>query len=130
MDLGLGGKVALVAAASRGLGRAVAEELAREGVHLVICARGAAVLSEAAARIRELTGARVSEVVADLSEAEGVARVARCALEDYGRVDVLVTNGGVRPPARSRAIRRRRGTRPFARISTASWSLREQCCPA
>ena len=98
MDLGLGGKVALVAAASRGLGRAVAEELAREGVHLVICARGAAVLSEAAARIRELTGARVSEVVADLSEAEGVARVARCALEDYGRVDVLVTNGGG-PPA-------------------------------
>ncbi len=98
MDLGLTGKVALVAAASRGLGRAVAEELAREGAHLVICARGAEALQETASAIRSSTGARVAEVVADLSTPEGVAKVASCALDDFGRVDILVTNAGG-PPA-------------------------------
>ena len=98
MDLGLRGKIALVAAASRGLGRASAEELAREGANLVICARGAEALSETARAIRAETGVKVSEVVADLSEASGVAKVAECALADFGRVDVLVTNGGG-PPA-------------------------------
>ena len=98
MDFGLAGKVALVAAASRGLGRAVAEELAREGANLVICARGAEALGETAAAIRAAWGVKVSEVVADLSDPAGVARVAECALADFGRVDILVTNAGG-PPA-------------------------------
>ena len=98
MDLGLRGKVALVAAASRGLGRAVAEELAREGMDLLICARGADALRETADAIRAASGVRVVDVVADLSEAAGVARVAERALAEFGRVDVLVTNGGG-PPA-------------------------------
>ncbi|MEP7000959.1 MAG: SDR family oxidoreductase [bacterium] len=98
MDLGLGGKIALVAAASRGLGRAVAEELAREGAHLVICARGAEVLRDTAESIRAATGSRVVDVVADLSLPADVARVAERALSEFGRVDVLVTNGGG-PPA-------------------------------
>ena len=98
MDLGLSGKVALVAAASRGLGRAVAEELAREGAHLVICARGADALRETAACIRAATGARVVEVAADLSSMPDIARVAERAHAEFGRVDVLVTNGGG-PPA-------------------------------
>ena len=98
MDLGLGGKVALVAAASRGLGRAVAEELAAEGANLVICARGADALRETAAAIRAATGVKVAEVVADLSDPAGVARVTECALADFGRVDILVTNSGG-PPA-------------------------------
>ena len=98
MDLGLRGKIALVAAASRGLGRAVAEELAREGTHLLICARGATALRETAESIRASTGARVVDVVADLSDSADVARVAERALAEFGRVDVLVTNGGG-PPA-------------------------------
>jgi len=98
MDLGLGGKIALVAAASRGLGRAVAEELAREGAQLIICARGEDALRETAESIREATGTRVVDVVADLSNPADVARVAERALAEFGRVDVLVTNGGG-PPA-------------------------------
>ena len=98
MDLGLSGKVALVAAASRGLGRAVAEELAREGAHLVICARGADALGETAASIRAATGVCVVEVVADLSSTADIARVSERAHAEFGRVDVLVTNGGG-PPA-------------------------------
>ena len=109
MDLGLTGKIALVAAASRGLGRAVAEELAREGAHLLICARGADALRETAESIRAATGVRVVDVVADLSNPVDVARVAERASAEFGRVDVLVTNGGG-PPAG-----------PFENHSAGAW---------
>jgi 3-oxoacyl-[acyl-carrier protein] reductase len=98
MHLGLKNKVALVAASSRGLGRAVAEELAREGAALVLCARGDGALRETAAAIRAETGARVIDVVADVGEPAGVARVLDAAMVEFGRVDVLVTNAGG-PPA-------------------------------
>jgi 3-oxoacyl-[acyl-carrier protein] reductase len=97
MDLGLKDRTALVAASSKGLGRAVAEELATEGANLVMCARGAAELSEAAEAMR-WHGVRVVEVVADLSKPEDVARVTDAALGAFGGVDVLVTNTGG-PPA-------------------------------
>ena len=109
MKLGLEGKIALVAAASRGLGRAVAEELAREGTHLVLCARGADALRETAESIRAETGVTVVEVVADLGEPEGVARVTQQALTEFGRVEILVTNAGG-PPAG-----------PFETHSAAVW---------
>ena len=98
MDLGLRGKVALVAAASRGLGRAIALELAQEGADLLICARGADALDSARAMIAQQTGVKVHAVVADLSWREDVALVAARAAETYGQVDVLVTNAGG-PPA-------------------------------
>ncbi len=98
MDLGLTGKVALVAASSRGLGRAVADELAREGAHLVMCARDERVLIDAADAIRAATGVHVEAVPADLSKPADVARVAEHAMRAFERIDVLVTNGGG-PPA-------------------------------
>lgn len=97
MDLGLGGKVALVAASSRGLGRAVAEELAREGARVVVCARGDAALHETAAAIRAL-GAEVEAIVGDVSNPADVVRIVESATRAFGRIDVLVTNGGG-PPA-------------------------------
>lgn len=98
MDLGLTGKVALVAASSRGLGRAVAEELAREGAHLVLCARGGELLRGTADAIRAHTGVRVEAVEADIGEESDRARVLERAMAEFGRVDVLVTNSGG-PPA-------------------------------
>ncbi len=98
MDFGLAGKVALVAASSRGLGRAVAGELAAEGAHLVLCARGELELASTAESIRGTTGVDVLAVPADLSDAGDVARLADRALERFGRVDVLVNNAGG-PPA-------------------------------
>ena len=98
MDLGIRGRAALVAASSRGLGRAVAEELAAEGCDLVMCARGADALEEAAAAIREASGVRVLAVPADLSDPAQVAAVAEAAHDAYGRIDILVTNTGG-PPA-------------------------------
>lgn len=97
MDLGLRGRVALVAAASRGLGRAIAEELASEGASLVLCARGGERLGEARAAIAA-RGVEVHAVVADLATTDGVQRVVQEALGHFGRVDVLVTNAGG-PPA-------------------------------
>jgi 3-oxoacyl-[acyl-carrier protein] reductase len=98
VDLGLDNKVALVAAASRGLGRATAMELAREGARLVICARGAEALEAARDSIARETGADVRAVVADLSQLADIGRVTAEAVDAFGRVDVLVTNAGG-PPA-------------------------------
>jgi len=97
MDLGLDDRVALVGASSRGLGRAVARELAAEGCDLVVNARGEEQLAETADRLRSETDARVLAVPADLSEGEGARRVVDRALEAFGRVDVLVTNAGGPP---------------------------------
>ena len=98
MDLGIRGKVALVAASSRGLGRASAEALAAEGVDLVLCARGEDALRASAADIRRTAGVRVVEVVADVATQAGIDAVLRAAEREFGRVDILVTNGGG-PPA-------------------------------
>ena len=98
MDLGIAGKVALVAASSRGLGRAVAEELGAAGVDLVLCARGEAALRETASAIRTSAKVRVVDVVADVASPDDVNRVAAVAQREFGRVDILVTNSGG-PPA-------------------------------
>jgi 3-oxoacyl-[acyl-carrier protein] reductase len=100
MDLGLHGRVALVAGASRGLGRAVAEELAAEGMELVLCARGDVALNQAADAIGAASGRRVVACPANLSEPGEAERVVQTALDTFGRVDVLVTNTGGPPPGR------------------------------
>jgi 3-oxoacyl-[acyl-carrier protein] reductase len=97
MDLALGGKVALVCGSSRGLGRAIAEELAAEGAALALCARGEEELQAAARQIASRFGVKVTAVAADLSRAEEARRVAAAAIEGHGRVDVLVTNAGGPP---------------------------------
>lgn len=94
MDTGLAGKVALVAASSRGLGRGIAEAFASEGMSLVLCARGEEALEAAREAIANRAGVPVHAVTADVSETAGIERVTRSALERYGRVDVLVTNAG------------------------------------
>jgi 3-oxoacyl-[acyl-carrier protein] reductase len=109
MNLGLNGKIALVAAASRGLGRAVAEELAAEGCSLVLCARGAEALNETRDHIEATAGTAVIALPADVGIAADVARVVNAGLERFGRIDVLVTNAGG-PPAG-----------PFESLSQDQW---------
>ena len=93
MDLHLRGKAALVTGSSRGLGRAIAIELAHEGCHICLCARGAEALEAAAAEIRAL-GARVVAVAVDITTAEGMQQVVDAALRDFGGIDILVNNAG------------------------------------
>jgi 3-oxoacyl-[acyl-carrier protein] reductase len=97
LDLGIRGKVALVSASSRGLGRAIAEELAAEGVNLVVCARGQEALRKTADDIRKRSGVEVVDVAADVSDPAGLERVVAAAFEKFGKVDILVTNSGGPP---------------------------------
>jgi 3-oxoacyl-[acyl-carrier protein] reductase len=97
MDLELKGKAALVCAASRGLGFAVANELALEGADVLLCARGADALERARSDIASRSRAAVHAVAADLSTESGIDAVARAGLERLGRVDILVNNAGGPP---------------------------------
>jgi len=93
MDLGIRGKTALVCAASKGLGRGCAFSLAREGVNLVITARGREALEATAAEIRKACGVKVTAVAGDITTDEG----RRAALAACPAPDILVNNAGGPP---------------------------------
>ena len=97
MELGLKNKVAFVAASSEGLGKNVALELAKEGAHVIICGRNVETLKIAEGEIKAL-GSRALSLTGDLSIAKDRTRMIDAALEEFGRVDILVTNSGG-PPA-------------------------------
>jgi 3-oxoacyl-[acyl-carrier protein] reductase len=94
MELGIAGKVAAVAASSQGLGLACAMELAREGAKLAICSRSRERIDEAARKVREETGAEVYASVVDVSKQEDCIRFIDEAVEQFGKLDILVTNTG------------------------------------
>lgn len=95
MDLGLGGRVALVTAASKGLGLGAARALAAEGAQVVMCARGTDVLEREAAVI----GAHA--IVADVTDPAVPARLVAETVERFGRLDVVVGNAGGPPTSRA-----------------------------
>lgn len=100
MNLGLSGKIALVAAASKGLGLASARALAQEGAHVIIYSRDQAAIEAAAAQLQQETGALVTPLVADAAKPEDLARVLAYVQQIHGRLDALVLNTGG-PPAGS-----------------------------
>lgn len=104
MELGLRGKVAVVAGASRGLGRAVADALAAEGAKVAICARGEASLAAAAEEIAAAAGVEVWARPTDVSRADEAEAFVREAADRLGGVDVLVNNAGGPPSATFGAI--------------------------
>jgi len=93
MDLGLKGKVALVTGASRGIGRAIAEALAREGCRVVISSRGAAELEKAAAEMRASNGTVVA-MAADVTKPEEARKLVDGTMQQFGAIHVLVNNAG------------------------------------
>jgi 3-oxoacyl-[acyl-carrier protein] reductase len=97
MEYGLKNKVALVAASSRGLGKAVAWALAREGTKLVICARNKKTLEETADEILMETGVTVFPLAMDLSDPERIDWLVTETMDLFGKVDILVTNAGGPP---------------------------------
>lgn len=97
MDTGLAGKAALVTAGSRGMGRACAVALAREGVGVAICARGADGLAEAAAAIRAAGGREPLVLQTDLLDAAATAEAVEATARHFGRLDLLVCNSGGPP---------------------------------
>lgn len=112
MNLGLQGKVAIVAAASQGLGKAVAVGLVQEGASVVICARDRRrTLASAKEISRWIRGKRqaVVPLVADVTKAKEIRRLVAATAKEFGRIDILVTNAGG-PPAGS-----------FGELDDAAW---------
>ena len=109
MDLGLRERVAVVAAASKGLGRAIAEELAAEGCWLVLCAREDGALRATAEAIRQRHRVKVTTVQADVAKPGDPERVVQQAIKLFREVHILVTNSGG-PPAG-----------PFESLGTEAW---------
>jgi len=109
MDLGIKGKTALVVAASKGMGKASALGLAAEGARVVMCARGEAALKDAAAEVKQRTGADVLALTADASRAADISRVVAEANRAFGGVDILVANVGGPPPG------------PFEQMTDEQW---------
>jgi 3-oxoacyl-[acyl-carrier protein] reductase len=97
VDLGLHGKVAFVAAASKGLGRAIAEELANEGVSLALNARGRDALETTTKHIVDDTGSDAIALPGDVSNQKEVEAMVSAAMAHFGRIDILVTNAGGPP---------------------------------
>jgi 3-oxoacyl-[acyl-carrier protein] reductase len=98
MDLGLSGRVAITTASSKGLGKAIARELASEGARVVISSRDEANLRKTAHEISSATANPVVPVVADVTRADDVQRLVEETLRRFGTVDILVTNAGGPPP--------------------------------
>jgi 3-oxoacyl-[acyl-carrier protein] reductase len=109
VDLGLKGKVSMVAGASRGLGFAVARALAAEGAVVSIASRDAAAIEKAASTIRSETGAEVLALAADVRQAGALEAWRDQTLGRFGRLDILFTNSGGPP------------TGVFAELDDAAW---------
>lgn len=109
MDLGLKDRVAIVAASSQGLGKAVAMGLAREGAKLALCARTRATLSATAEEIRKATGAEVYSEPVDVTDYVQVRAFVRETEKRFSRLDICVTNAGG-PPAK-----------PFSETTVEDW---------
>jgi len=109
MDLGLKDRVAIVAASSQGLGKAVALGLAREGAKLAICSRSESNIKQAAEEIRQETGVEVLARPVDVTDYEQVRSFISETNDRFGRVDVCVTNAGG-PPAK-----------PFSETTVEDW---------
>jgi 3-oxoacyl-[acyl-carrier protein] reductase len=99
MDFGIKGQAAIVAAASKGLGRACAAALAAEGVNVTIFARDLNALNETAAAVRA-AGAQALAIQADVTRPDQIRQVVERAASEFGRLDILVCNAGGPPPGK------------------------------
>ena len=110
MDLGLRNKIALVAASSQGLGKAVAESLSGEGAAVVLCARDKKNLAAAAKEISAKTGGEVAAIPCDVSKPREIDKLVNAVVKKFGSLHILVNNAGG-PPVES-----------FDRLSDEQWS--------
>jgi len=101
MDLGLTGRVAVIGGGSKGLGRACADSLAKEGANLVVCSRNAENLDQTAKEIYSTYGVDVLPVAANLSRLEDIQTLIKATVDHFGRLDILVNNSGGPPAGRS-----------------------------
>lgn len=130
MDLGLRGKVALVAAASQGMGRATALTLAKEGCKLAMCARNQGPLDAAADAIRKETGAEILALRADVSRAADVGVLVNAATVSFGGVDLLVTNAGGPSTGRLESLTEEQWSQAYELTFQSAARLIRACVPS
>ena len=94
MDLGLNNKIALITAASQGLGKASALSMANEGATVIICSRDKEKISKSAREIKDKSGSDVISFQADLSNEGDISKMVESIIKKYGRIDILVNNTG------------------------------------
>jgi len=94
MDLNLNGKIVCITGGSRGIGLATALAFAQEGAKVLICARDAARLDQAAQQVRAATGVGIDALLCDVTQDEDIERLRQHVASAYGRLDVLVNNAG------------------------------------
>ena len=94
MDLGLKGRTAAISGGSKGIGKAIARGLAKEGVHVVLMARGQEQLDKAADEIRKESGVKVLAVSADVANAESIKAAADAAKAAFGSINIVINNAG------------------------------------
>ena len=130
MDLGIRGKVAIVTAASQGMGRATAVALSREGCKIAICARRQDPLDAAADGIRKETGGEVLGFRADVSRAADIAAFVDTATTSFGGVDLLVTNAGGPPTGRLEALTDEQWSQSYELTFQSALRLARACVPS
>jgi 3-oxoacyl-[acyl-carrier protein] reductase len=97
MNLGIKDKTALVTASSRGLGKAIALQLSREGAHVAICARDKGVLFQAKKEIEERAGGQIIAQAADVTDNDQVKKLIQLVVDQFGTIDILICNAGGPP---------------------------------
>lgn len=130
MDLGLKGKVAWVTGASAGLGRAIAEALAREGASVAMSARRADLLGQEAAAISERTGSRCLAVPLDVTDAAAISAASERVASELGAIDVTVANAGGPPPGEFAALGESELQAAFALTTASTWRLSAAVLPS
>ena len=128
MEFGIKDKVALVAASSKGLGRAVAIELAREGVHLIINGRDETALAQTEKELIAL-GAQVVALKGDLVNEHDRAALVAAGLDKFGQIDILVTNGGGPPSGKFEDFELGDWRRAYDQLVASTVHLIGMCLP-
>jgi 3-oxoacyl-[acyl-carrier protein] reductase len=124
----LAGKVAIVTGGSRGIGRAISIALAREGATVVLAARSAATLAEAAQLVRA-AGGRAETVVTELTSEESIQNLVQVVRDRLGRIDILVNNAGITHSARFEETRTEDLDRCWAINARAPFILCREALP-
>jgi len=130
MDLGIRGKVALVSAASQGMGRATALALAREGCKVAICARNQGPLDAAAESLRKETGSEILAFRADMSRAADIGAFVNATTISFGGVDLLVTNAGGPPTGQLEALTEDQWSQAYELTFQSAVRLARACVPS
>lgn len=130
MDLGLSGKVAFVAASSQGLGKSVALELVKEGAHVIINGRNSETLERTCLELEKLSSGRVLAIQADLSIPEDRQRVVSKTLEEFGHIDILVTNTGGPPSGKFETLTQEDWDKTYQLLLASAVSLIQSFLPS